>query len=181
MKNGFTLIEILVALSIIALLSGIFLVNFSQSRGRFALQRAVHKLAQDLREINQMALSPVEAICPGGKAVYEFGVYLDQFSPDRYILFANCDASREYNSGVDKALNTVYFEREVSVCRLSPYSPASIVFSPPVPKIYINGLADTYPEAQIILWREDDSLNCLEGGADRKVIEVNKSGLIEIK
>lgn len=56
-QRGFTLLEITVVVAVIALLSTIFLANYRGGDKQYALLRASHKLSQDMRTVEEMALS----------------------------------------------------------------------------------------------------------------------------
>jgi len=108
-KNGFTLLEITVVVAVIALLSTIFLANYRGGDKQYALLRASHKLSQDLRTVEEMALSsrktPIEKF--GGtfpKGGYGIYVTTDPTSDCQsysqgycIILFADCDGEGDYD------------------------------------------------------------------------------------
>lgn len=61
MKNkGFTLVELLVVISVIGLILTVTIANYPAIRQQLALSRAAHKLAQDIRMAQEMAMSYVE-------------------------------------------------------------------------------------------------------------------------
>lgn len=57
MKQGFTLLEVLVAATIISLLSGVSLVGYNRFQERQRLASAKEQLRNDLRQVQQKALS----------------------------------------------------------------------------------------------------------------------------
>ena len=170
MKKGFTLIEILVTSSIIVILAAILVANFPGGGKQFALQQTAHKLIQDLRKAQEMAMSAKEESCAGGEA-NGFGIHFEMASPNSYTLFANCDAFYDYDSGIDKDLQNIPLETGIKILNLSA-DPSDIVFAPPGPATYINHTA--FSTAQIIISVESDT-------SKTKIIRVNSSGLIEIK
>ncbi|MCX5637115.1 MAG: prepilin-type N-terminal cleavage/methylation domain-containing protein [Planctomycetota bacterium] len=110
-KNGFTLLEITVVVAIIALLSTIFLANYRGGDKQYALLRASHKLSQDLRTVEEMALSsrktPMEkfggTFPRGGYGIYVKISDLSANDCPSYsqgyciILFADCDGEGDYD------------------------------------------------------------------------------------
>ena len=174
-KNAFTLVEIIVVVSIIFILTSILVANFPKGREQFALQRTSYKLIQDLRRAQEMAMSAREECCddsePCEKKANGFGIYFDKFSPHSYLLFANCDESYNYIEYIDKDLELIDLEKGTEIFSLST-SLLSIVFAPPSPITYVNGSPGF--EAQIVISLESDTSRI-------KIIEVNKTGLIKIK
>lgn len=179
--KGFTLLEVLVGISVITILSLVLVINFIKQREQFVLQRVSHRLIEDLRDIQQMTLSAMGETCFGEKKTYDFGVYFDKTKSASYILFANCDSRYDFDFYADKILKRVNLEKKVRICSLNPGPFLSIVFTPPSPKVYING-AESFSEAQIILWWEKENLNCLKSNkVQKKIIKVNRAGLIELR
>lgn len=174
LKNkGFTLVELLVTISIMGILLGILIFNFPKGKQQLALQRSAHKILQDLKAVQESSMSAKAEECPGEVNARGFGAYFDQSSPNSYILFADCDNSHTYNYG-DKNLKSpqVDLEKGIKISSLSPNSPLSVVFSPPSPTTYINGY--TIYDAQLTISLESDV-------SKTKTIKINKAGLIEIE
>jgi prepilin-type N-terminal cleavage/methylation domain-containing protein len=89
-QNGYTLIEILVALTIIGILFGFGYVNFRDFSRRQALAGVVKQVQGDLRLAQQMALSGQKpADCGSTLNGYNFNVIL----PNEYKIVANCSGT----------------------------------------------------------------------------------------
>ena len=56
-KMGFTLIELMTVIAVMLIMSGILFVNHREGAKQLALDRSIHKLAQDIRLIQDMAMS----------------------------------------------------------------------------------------------------------------------------
>ncbi len=164
MNRGFTLIELVVVISIIGLMTGLVLANYRSGEKNLALQRSAHKLSQDLRRAQEMATSArefQEQTPPGG-----YGIYLNLLQPDRYVLFADLDGGLDYDTGED--VETLELEENIDIDSLSPGSPLTIVFSPPDPSVTLAPDAAT-------------AVITIEGGGAQKNIRVNKAGLIYVE
>lgn len=163
---GFTLVEMLVVLFIISLFSSISFVSFRQGGKDFILERASQKLAQDIRKVQEMAMSTKE--CCGGIVPKGYGIRLVK-NDNFYLLYADIDGNQEYNSG-DTLIETIYFEKGVIIKNLD-FSPLSINYQPPEPKIKISGNLN---ETSIIIALEENLTKT-------KTIKVNKAGLISVE
>ncbi len=180
MKNkGFTLVEIMVVLSITLFLSAIILVDYRTGAKQFALERSAHKLAQDIRKAQGMAISTKEL--PGG-IIPEggYGIYLVK-TADSYNIYADT-GSEQYNSGEE--METLFLEKDVEIKdinlkKLIPPSTVSktevsINFKPPDPTVSLKtGTGEPFDELEITLALKTDANKI-------KKIIVNKTGLIYV-
>jgi len=190
MKKGFTLLEITVVVSIIIFLSTIFIANYRGGEKQFALSRSTNKLAQDLRKVEEMALSSQrtpDAFEPDTFPKGGYGVYFRKGATS-YILFADCDGNGIYSEPGSaptcaaagglagsflkgEKLEEFYFEEGVYIKDITPISgdnSFSITFFPPDPKVTINPQANS---ASVYLTFD---------GVTEKIIKINIAGLIDI-
>lgn len=196
MKNkGFTLLEITVVIVIIIFLSTIFVINYRGGEKQFALKRSAHKLAQDLRGAQEMALAGQEfkGIFQGGYGIH-FTVTPETEKTGEYTLFVDCkDLSGSDNKVFDSVNTTcddctgncvdnilseeveiISLEEGIYISELSPSlsgDPLSILFFPPDPTVTING-------DPII---NSASITLTFDGQSTKTVSVNKAGLIEVE
>lgn len=169
--KGFSLIELLVTISIIVLLSGMVFVGYRSGERQLMLNRAASKLAQDIRRVEGMALSTEKCcggIIPGGG----YGIYLGNAGDTSYLLYADISVPNEQYDAGDQTIETINFEKGVEVQLLIPSPPLSINFKPPDPTVIFAG-DSTKTEARITLRLEAEP-------SKTKTVKVNKAGLIEI-
>lgn len=177
-SRGFTLIEFLISASVVLFLTSLLVPNFQTGKDQFALQRSVHKLTQDIRRVQEMAMS-VQQIGPEGAKFYPeggFGIHFDLDTAKSYVIFADCDEDRYYDkddpngcgAGLPEKLASgdIVIEPKVRISGLTPSSPLDITFVAPNPDIYISGAG---AEAKITL--------SLASGQARTVM-VNQAGLV---
>jgi type II secretory pathway pseudopilin PulG len=186
--RGVTLVELLVIISIVALLSALVFPNYKKEAQQLALQRSASKLYQDSRRVAEMSIS--SSICQ--KCTIKdvpangYGIVLEPqnshtqyIDNTKYIIFAHNDPDTDnyyYNTTTDTIIETVKLETGVIVLNInngnSPH--LSINFRPPEPKLGLmcEVCGPVFPEqAEITLALKDDL-------SKTKTIYVNVAGLI---
>ncbi|MBI4812210.1 prepilin-type N-terminal cleavage/methylation domain-containing protein [Candidatus Falkowbacteria bacterium] len=170
-QRGFTLIELIVSISVIAMMSGLFLANYHSANKRSELASAAQKTASDIRLAQQFSLGANEF--NGAPPAGGWGIYFDESSPDSYIIFADIDENRNYDSGEEHA--RVNLPVGVSIEEIEDsdtgiiITNASVVFLPPDPITYINNSSGN--NVSITLKDVNNSV---------KTVEVNFLGLVEV-
>ncbi len=172
-KNGFTLIEILVATTIIVILASMMLFNIKGGQKQLTLQMSVNKMAQDVRRAQEMAMGAKEfsgSIPMGG-----YGLYFDksQLGDTTYLIFADLDGDGSPDLPREE-VERINLEKDIKFKTFymgaSEYAFAYFVFIPPDPQTCINSCSsDT---VKIIISTTDDLIN-------PKTVKLNSVGLIE--
>jgi prepilin-type N-terminal cleavage/methylation domain-containing protein len=174
-SKGFTLIELFVTITIIGILSSVLFLGKTKGEERLALQSVAFQLAQDLREVQEMAMAADKMDC-NGTETNSFGVHFKTNWKENeryyYILFADCNGNYTRDAN-DKDLRKVYLDKRVEITSLSPSSSFSVVFAPPVPATYIN-TEGWGMEGVITLSLKSDL-------SQTKKIKINSAGRIEIE
>jgi len=134
MKKGFTIIELLVAMSIFIIVTGLVVANFRRGARSDELRIAATGLASTLRRAQTMALAGVQV--NGELPAGGYGVHVSISEPSRYIIFTSNDLL--YNSGEELAGGIIFLPSNIVIEEVS-LTPLSVVFKPPKPTIYING------------------------------------------
>lgn len=91
LKKGFTLVELLVALGIIAVVFGLSFVAYREFSRRQQLAEAANVFKSNLFLAQQRALSGERSICATGEVLNGYRVYFD--NPASYKVFADCGRS----------------------------------------------------------------------------------------
>ena len=190
-EKGFTLLELVVVVGIIATLSSIVLGGYRTGEDKFSLQRSANKLSQDLRMAETMAMTGKASppffgeIFPSGGYGFYFDTATTTGAAGNYILFCDCNNNTEYETEFLAAscasstianpfpelMETLSLETGVTVSAVSPTTAFSITFFPPDPIIKITG-ADSQPY--------DEATITLELFGKTKTITINTVGLIDI-
>ncbi len=169
MKTGFTLVELLVVIAIIAILTAITLTNYKTMGKNYALERSANNLAQEIRRVEQMAISG-ETIGDPGEEFYPqggYGIYCNK-NEGIISIFSDIDNSGHYQAGTEH-IRDIILEPNVKIVQLSPKANIVVIFRAPNPNIYITNDAD---KAEITLGIED---------IGTKTVRINKAGLVEIE
>ncbi len=170
MNKGFTLVEVIVAMAIIAIITGIVIFNFGTERQNSALLRSAQKLSLDLRRAQNFALSSKDYKTSGIPCGW--GMYFNGAGSASYIVFADMAAAadcsnRDFIRAADGSedFEVANFEAGITISSLSN-NLSNIVFSPPDPTV--NFIPDQ-TSAGIVLINKN--------GATR-AITINKTGFI---
>jgi prepilin-type N-terminal cleavage/methylation domain-containing protein len=192
-QKSFSLVEMLIVITIIAIMSVFLIPNFREGEAQMRLQRSANKLYQDVRRVQEMAIS--SRICtectsdpnsPPLKgyglalAMSDFTSYLDN---TKYIIYAHNQTEAGeyfYYPTTDFIVETVNFEKGVYVKDIVDvengysYDHLGLNFIPPEPSMGMqcNVCGHVVPRiAKVILG--------VEGYPDKtKIIYTNIAGLI---
>ena len=82
--QGFSLIELMVTITIVVLVTGIVLFRYSSFNSAVLLNSQAYFVAFDLREAQSLAISVRGR---GDEFREEYGIYFDISTPNRYLLF----------------------------------------------------------------------------------------------
>ncbi len=171
-QNGFTLIEMLVSIAILALLSTVIIANYRAGQRQVNVQNAANQLASDLRVAQNYTLSGKEN-ASGNFPTGGWGVHLVNGNAS-YILFADNNGNYTYDAGEEFKTLNLPNKTQISAIQIngSDTSPLDIVFEPPDPTTYIDGTKNNN-DAEITLIETDSSKT--------KKVKVNCFGLIEVE
>ena len=183
MKNGFTLIELVVVTFIIGLVTALLLTNYKQGEKEFALTRSAYLVAQGMTKAQEMSISAKEFACPEGTTVPEggYGVFFYNSSSytDKFFIFADCNEDLTTLIGGEEIAEIIPLEtgiklKEFYVNEIKNDLSTVFTFIPPDPDVCIYTSCEDYSSTRIIISLESDP-------AKTKTITLNKAGLIEIE
>ena len=135
--KGFTLIELIVAVSIIALLSVFMITNYKEGSTNFDERMSIQNIAQVIRLAQNKALASDCAVAP-----CRFGVHFDT-SSTTIKIFDDANLNNQYDAGEE--IETAELEEGISITSLSPSYSCNvsdecldILFNPPDPTTIFN-------------------------------------------
>jgi prepilin-type N-terminal cleavage/methylation domain-containing protein len=97
-NHGFTLIEVLVSLTIIMLMTTLFLSNYNSGIRSNNLSLGAQQLVSDIRSAQDKAIASTPyngTTFPAGG----WGIYFSTSTPSQYILFADSNGNKVYDAG----------------------------------------------------------------------------------
>jgi prepilin-type N-terminal cleavage/methylation domain-containing protein len=181
-NQGFTLIELLVTITVISILSAMIFIMSGQEEKVSLLRKTVYLFSQDIREMQNMAMSAKGVSC-GVNDVKVFGLHLDKSGSDwnnSYILFADCNGNNLYKPDPDNDILirkiTLKSDLKLSGVALAQGDIGNlldITFQPPDPIIMINQ-ATSSQEATITISLKSDPTKF-------KKIKINTVGRVQVE
>ncbi|NOY35892.1 MAG: prepilin-type N-terminal cleavage/methylation domain-containing protein [bacterium] len=97
--SGFTLVELLVTMSILVVITSMILANYPKFSGTLALKRTAQEIALTVRQAQVYGLS-VREFGAGSGVFPGYGVHFDIVgSPDTFVLFADINKNKSYDAG----------------------------------------------------------------------------------
>ncbi len=178
-KKGFSMIELIVTISVITLVTGIFIANYKSNNRRTDLIMTAQKLVADVRLAQNYSLglaryggSTSTNVPLGG-----WGIHFDlnSYGDNKYVIFADDDGDGLYDVGeADPALGAriSVLSADIRIKEMSIGSLADVIFLPPDPVTTITNSVSTFDDLLIVL--ED-----INSGAI-KTVKVNFLGLVEV-
>lgn len=101
-NKGFSLVELIVVITITTIITGVALINHTVFSGGVALENLAYEIALTVRQAQFFGMN-VKGFGVGESVVFEsaYGVYFTTSNPTSFVLFADADGDREYD-GVDE-------------------------------------------------------------------------------
>lgn len=170
--KGFTIPELLVSVFIIVLMTAIAVPSWRAGETTLALDRAAHKLGQDLRKATELAQRAQFFQCTTG-TISGYGMYFSVTTPTSYILYAECNGDLDYDAGdsEDTVVQTIALENRIHIGSTTPSPSFSVLFVPPVPTVHLK--PNDPLQAQIVL-------SVMGDPSKFKTITITSKGVIDI-
>jgi len=168
--RGFSLIELLVAISILVIITAAMLTSHSTFGGKILLGNFAYEVALSVRQAQVFGLSVREFQTSSNLFTIGYGVHFDALDLTTYRLFADEDANEIYSSSSDGVVETFSTRRGFQIARFcatlsndtelcsdtGDLTALDIVFLRPDPDAIINatrsnGAPGVYQRARIIL------------------------------
>jgi prepilin-type N-terminal cleavage/methylation domain-containing protein len=172
-NKGFTLIEMMVVISIISIMSVIVISNYNAQRKSKELSFSAQKLAEDVRKAKNYSINVLKygAVDTSGG----YGIHLSNSAPNQYIIFLDTESvlpkDRKYSEGSDVKVETVVFPDIIGNMNGGSVTDADVIFLPPYGKTHIsfNGMEQTGATLEVNLTKD----------AKTKTVRINHEGKID--
>ena len=100
-QKGFSLVEMLVAVAIFAVISSILLANYPEFRSRAALDNTAHEIALVFREAQVYGIS----VRGQANSFPVYGVHFDPATPSKVIIFTDKDGDNVFAENTNPEKN----------------------------------------------------------------------------
>lgn len=167
---GFTLVEMLVTLSIIVIMSSILIVYSRNGEKVGQLNRATERLSFDVRRMASMSMQTKQFKDSSGNLhdVCGWGIYFGDPGSNSYIIFSDfCETGQDKGNLMferEETQETITFGKSV---KIADSTIKSLVYVPPEPKLYLISQGSLQIDRGEIV---------LSGVGNNKTIEITNSG-----
>lgn len=170
-QQGFSLVEMLVVIFIVALISATLIFNWRKNEKQYLLQRVAQNIVQDIRKMQDMTLNGTKY---ENQIPYSYGIFFDKNKKKSYQLFGDINGNNTYQPSDMEIGAEISIESGIEIDSLSSGAQnLNITFLIPDGFTKIN---PSSPTASIIIKREGKtcpSLNC-------KTINIRGMGQISV-
>ncbi len=173
LSKGFSIIELMVVISIIGIMSGLMFANYRQGERDTALEYSAQQIAQDIRHAQNLSLA-------GPKDTYGYGIRFKKNKPSEYFIYGDEGSknnNHQYNEGEDGTPNPIVLSNNIEIndimINLTTNNVADIFFAPPDPVTYINGNNANNTKAEIKICSTIQTNKC-------KIISITTTGQVDV-
>ncbi len=163
-KRGFTVVELLVVMSIFTVITTLILVSSSKFNSDTAVKNLAYDIALIIRQAQVYGISAREFGVGSGSFNYRYGIHFNASNPDTIIMYADSNANNTYDGVLEQVdVYTLKNGNTVSsLCVTPPSGPAicgptitrvDLLFKRPNPDalIHANPQAGVYQSAEMTL------------------------------
>jgi len=164
-SKGFTLVELLVSISIIGVITGMMMANFRGGQQSAEVRLATDILVGQLRSVQTSALAGrLAAVCSGGSNDLDvcepkdppvscpggvcqkrvpagYGIRLTTATPTTYMLFYDTDGDQRYDTGEELSVAPYISTAATRYQGSTAGDPLDLVYTAPFGQLFVNGSA----------------------------------------
>ncbi len=155
--GGFTALEMIVVVGIMALVATLILANISSFGDRLSVDRAAEEIASSVRQAQAFGLGVKESgvgsgIFPG------YGLYFQNTANNSYILFADKNNNLQYSA--DEKVSEFFLSNNVQIFNLcanqkqTPVGPCGLadltaIYLRPQPQVSLKAAGSSYSDIEV--------------------------------
>ncbi len=144
-KKSFTLVEVIVTITVIGFLSMIVISAYRSSQKRYTLENEIQLLVSNIRRVQNLGLAAQVFQCPSNKEVKGYGIHffqpLENIKLLKYGIFADCNDNNNYDKTQDVLIDEILVNPKVKIYCQSANDNCSnldIVVKPPYAQFIIS-------------------------------------------
>ncbi len=169
-NKAFTILELLVSVSIIGVILSVVLWNYGGFNDNLAVSGAAQEMAIAIRQAQTYGINVKESAVGSNQFNYAYGIYFNRTIPSSYTLFVDIDADNRYDPG--ELVETVNIRDGVTVSNVCSNITAGCTTVPSAVGILVLFLRPN-PDARIYF---TDSVGGLLSATTGKIQLVSKKG-----
>ncbi|MBC7981973.1 prepilin-type N-terminal cleavage/methylation domain-containing protein [Candidatus Parcubacteria bacterium] len=182
-QKGFTLVELMVVVGIIAVISALSLFNSSKLNSSVLLSNTAYEIGLIIRDAQVSGLGAKVLLNGGNATTSNQGVFFDKGTPEKIVFFADLDKNNTYNSGEESQVYNIENKRAGSIIRICEVNGTNcddmydltVMFKRPNPEAYFYDTDHTSIGIQ-----SNVVINVGFDGGDCRSIIIYKTGAIQI-
>ncbi len=114
-QKGFSLIELIVTVSIISVILSVVLYNYGGFNDKLSLSSATQELAIGVRQAQTYGINVKESTVSSGQFNYAHGIYLSTQTPSSYVIYVDSNSNNVYDSGAGELVETVNLRNGITI------------------------------------------------------------------
>jgi prepilin-type N-terminal cleavage/methylation domain-containing protein len=185
-NQGFTLIEMLVSMSIMLTMTGLFLAGYHSNNQQADLNSAAQQLVSDIKLVENFALGAKKN--DGSMPIGGWGIYLNNTSDnDKYLIYADDNPSNDHQYAGDTIYRTVKLPNGITIAdnannglvvNNNSGNRLSLSFLAPDPTSFINrhSGSDSYD----VLTHGEAKIKLVNKAGQSKTVLVNFFGMAQV-
>lgn len=114
-NKAFSLVELIVSISIISLILSVVLYNYGSFNDKLALSATSQELAVAVRQAQAYGINVKESSVSSGQFNYPYGIYFSTQTPTSYVIYVDVNSNNVYDSGGGELVETVSLRNGVTI------------------------------------------------------------------
>ena len=114
LKRGFSLIELLISVSIFIIITSVVLAKYQGFNGGVVLTNLAYDIALSIRQAQVYGISVRESATGSSNFGLRYGIHFDSGNPTSFILFIDTNSNDKYDNGELIETNSIRQDNAIS-------------------------------------------------------------------